>query len=107
MSINCARCHDHKVDPIPQRDYYRLLAFFRDVTHSDGKNLKKRRDRRRTAIDVMSVAERGRADTHVLLRGNPLLKGEKVEPGVPQILGGTSFPRSAASAPAARPWPSG
>ena len=29
-----ARCHDHKVDPIPQRDYYRLLAFFIDVTHS-------------------------------------------------------------------------
>ena len=32
MTINCARCHDHKVDPIPQRDYYRLLAFFHDVT---------------------------------------------------------------------------
>ena len=28
MTINCARCHDHKVDPIPQHDYYRLLAFF-------------------------------------------------------------------------------
>ncbi len=31
MTLNCARCHDHKVDPIPQADYYRLLAFFRDV----------------------------------------------------------------------------
>jgi mono/diheme cytochrome c family protein len=31
MTLNCARCHDHKVDPIPQTDYYRLLAFFRDV----------------------------------------------------------------------------
>ena len=31
MTINCARCHDHKVDPIPQSDYYRLLAFFSDV----------------------------------------------------------------------------
>ncbi len=41
MTVNCARCHDHKVDPIPQRDYYRLLAFFIDVTHPDGKNLKK------------------------------------------------------------------
>lgn len=28
MSIGCARCHDHKKDPLPQRDYYRLLAFF-------------------------------------------------------------------------------
>jgi hypothetical protein len=31
MSMNCARCHDHKIDPIPQADYYRLLAFFQDV----------------------------------------------------------------------------
>ena len=31
MSLNCARCHDHKVDPIPQTDYYKLVAFFRDV----------------------------------------------------------------------------
>ena len=30
ITINCARCHDHKVDPIPQKDYYRLLAFFQD-----------------------------------------------------------------------------
>jgi hypothetical protein len=31
MTLNCARCHDHKVDPIPQSDYYKLLAFFRDI----------------------------------------------------------------------------
>lgn len=31
MTMNCARCHDHKIDPIPQADYYRLLAFFRDI----------------------------------------------------------------------------
>ena len=39
MSINCARCHDHKVDPIPQRDYYRLLAVFHNVTHSERQGL--------------------------------------------------------------------
>jgi mono/diheme cytochrome c family protein len=31
LTLNCARCHDHKIDPIPQKDYYRLVAFFRDV----------------------------------------------------------------------------
>ena len=28
LSVTCARCHDHKVDPIQQKDYYRLLSVF-------------------------------------------------------------------------------
>jgi hypothetical protein len=28
LSVGCARCHDHKFDPIPQRDYYRMQAIF-------------------------------------------------------------------------------
>jgi len=32
LTVNCARCHDHKIDPIPQRDYYALLAFFHNIT---------------------------------------------------------------------------
>lgn len=32
LTINCARCHDHKIDPLPQRDYYGLLSFFMNVT---------------------------------------------------------------------------
>jgi len=31
LTMNCARCHDHKLDPIPQKDYYRMLAFFNGV----------------------------------------------------------------------------
>jgi hypothetical protein len=29
LTMNCARCHSHKYDPIPQRDYYRLVAIFK------------------------------------------------------------------------------
>jgi hypothetical protein len=31
MTIGCAQCHDHKFDPISQRDYYQLLAFFNNA----------------------------------------------------------------------------
>jgi hypothetical protein len=33
LTVDCARCHDHKIDPIPQKDYYRLLAFFQNINH--------------------------------------------------------------------------
>jgi len=35
LSIGCARCHDHKYDPIPSRDYYRLLSAFTTTVRSD------------------------------------------------------------------------
>jgi hypothetical protein len=35
LTVNCARCHDHKFDPIPQRDYYRLKAVFEGVRPGD------------------------------------------------------------------------
>ncbi len=32
LTTNCSQCHDHKFDPITQRDYYSLAAFFRNTT---------------------------------------------------------------------------
>jgi hypothetical protein len=32
VTIDCARCHDHKIDPVPQKDYYRLTAFLQNLT---------------------------------------------------------------------------
>ncbi len=35
MTVHCARCHDHKFDPIPQKDYYRLQAVFAGIDRGD------------------------------------------------------------------------
>lgn len=35
LTVNCARCHYHKFDPIPQEDYYRLRAAFEGVQHGE------------------------------------------------------------------------
>ena len=41
LTVGCARCHNHKIDPIPQADYYKLLAFFADIRrYSDSRDVK-------------------------------------------------------------------
>ena len=35
LTVGCARCHDHKFDPVTQQDYYRLAAAFAGVQHGD------------------------------------------------------------------------
>lgn len=36
LTLDCARCHNHKIDPIPQKDYYRIVAFFHNINHYRG-----------------------------------------------------------------------
>ncbi len=31
--MGCAQCHNHKFDPFPQKDYYRMIAFFSNSEH--------------------------------------------------------------------------
>jgi len=44
LGIGCARCHDHKFDPIPQKDYYRLQAFFTPLLLRDDLTLARSRE---------------------------------------------------------------
>ncbi|MFT5127614.1 MAG: hypothetical protein ACI8W8_001220 [Rhodothermales bacterium] len=36
LTMNCCRCHDHKFDPLPQTDYYSLLAYFNSSSERQG-----------------------------------------------------------------------
>jgi hypothetical protein len=40
LTVSCARCHDHKFDPIPTRDYYALAGIFRSTQTLSGDNVR-------------------------------------------------------------------
>ncbi|RUL87618.1 DUF1553 domain-containing protein [Tautonia sociabilis] len=64
LTVHCARCHDHKFDPIPQQDYYRLQAVFAGVDRGDRpfesaerasrrETLRRRRDENRSLLESL------------------------------------------------------
>jgi mono/diheme cytochrome c family protein len=66
LTVNCARCHDHKIDPFRQRDYYRLLAFFHGIRRYDNGpgslRLLAGEDERRRYQDVLAAHSARLAD---------------------------------------------
>ena len=56
LTVNCARCHDHKFDPIPQTDYYAMKAVFEGVDQANGSD--------RSASLVLTSEERGTFERH-------------------------------------------
>ena len=59
LTVQCARCHNHKFDPIPQSDHYRLQAVFAATV---GKDVSYATDREKQASDAAAKAHKGRLD---------------------------------------------
>jgi cytochrome c553 len=89
LTIGCARCHDHKFEPLATRDYYSLVAVFNPLERP-----RKGRTELTVPVDGTEVytwrEPSGKApETHVLVRGSPTRFGDLVEPAVPVILAKT------------------
>jgi len=54
LSVGCARCHDHKFDPVPQTDYYRIKAVFAGVQHGE-RPLASPAETRRRQLDIAAL----------------------------------------------------
>jgi hypothetical protein len=83
LTLGCAECHDHKHDPVPQRDFYRLYAYFNNVEDVDlplpGTDPVRR-------APVLRERAEGRRPTRIHVRGDYARPGEEVSPGVPEAL---------------------
>ena len=72
VTINCARCHDHKLDPILQREYYALTAVFAGVTRQDrGTSAAAERQYAQAKADITAGITKARVDVHTLA-GKPI-----------------------------------
>ena len=90
LTLQCARCHNHKFDPIPQDDYYRLAAVLAGVGHGGPEADK---------APVYVPRHTSPEPTHVLNRGDVQAPGRIVGPGAPgavrTVSGTFTLPESA------------
>ena len=93
MTVQCAQCHEHKYDPISQKEFYQLYAFFNNFdgapeTRGHPKNgLQPPFIKLPDGTGAMVMKERAQPrPTHLLIRGAYDNPGEKVQRNTPAFL---------------------
>ena len=90
LTLNCARCHDHKSDPITQRDYYNFRAIFQphDIRTEPIPGAKSKSEKLTRVADLHPEQE-----TWIFQRGEPSkpLKNITIHPDVPSVLNAVPF----------------
>ena len=75
VTLNCARCHNHKFDPIPQRDYYRVKAVFQSVRHGERSILTKVLEIQRDTEAAQKKSRLAEVEQHIArLETDPALR---------------------------------
>jgi hypothetical protein len=89
VTVKCARCHDHKFDPIPQNDYYAMASvFWAGYIEPRGRELMGGPSRDELGFDVLGWTDRAREPPplHLLKKGDPHRPAQEVEPSVPSLV---------------------
>ena len=86
LTVGCARCHDHKFDPISQADYFGLQAIF---AGAELRGTKISGDRREDTGEMRVLGNQAETPaTHLLRRGELDSPGAEIGPALPHLLPG-------------------
>jgi Protein of unknown function (DUF1549)/Protein of unknown function (DUF1553) len=88
LTVGCARCHDHKHDPVTSADYYSLLAIFNGTVKKGVPKDPDAKDKTKEPVKLQALIETKASvpPTYLLRRGSLQNKGPEVPPAAPRVL---------------------